>query len=191
MRPASTHAQRSSGRFARRPHKGTHVNIDAETVANDRDYTYRLGALHASLGSPELQLRIVLYLMTTPRAERFPTDTFRIAELTVGTQIPECWLTKYAYLSTFIAEYNQRQSAGGLATIDDGILDLRNELAHGLISTARPRDPSYTLVRFGPARNGVVTVIAQWEMTPDWLSDQIRRVNDALIGINARLMELR
>jgi len=167
------------------------LNSNAEIVANDRDYTYRLGALHASLGSLELQLRIVLYMMTTPRAERLPPERFRIAELTVGTQLPESWLTKYAYLSAFIAEYNQRQAAGGLATIDNGILDLRNELAHGLISTARPNDPSYTLVRIGPAQNGVVTVLAQWEMTPDWLNDQIRRVNDALMSVNTRLMELR
>ena len=121
------------------------MDADAEIVANDRDYTYRLGALHASLGSLELQLRIALYLMTTPRAERLPVGRFRIAELTVGTELPESWLTKFAYLSTFIAEYNQQQTAGGLPTIDAGILDLRNELAHGLISAARPRDPSYTL----------------------------------------------
>jgi hypothetical protein len=189
MPPASTLARRSSGRFARRPHKGTHVNTDAETVANDRDYTYRLGALHASLGTLELALRTTLYLMDTPKADRLP-PTFRIASLAAGAQLPESWLTKWAYLSNFIEEYNKRQLASGLAAIDSSIVDLRNELAHGVISAQTQHDP-FTLVRFGKAQNGVVTVLAQWEMTPDWLSDQIRRVNDALIGINARLMELR
>ena len=166
------------------------MNANADIVANDHDYTYRLGRLHAILGSLELQLRIALYFMTTPRAERLPPETFRIAELTVGTQLPESWLTKFAYLSTLVAKYNERQAADGLATIDAGILDLRNELAHGLISAAGPKDPWYTLVRLGPPQNGVVTVLAQWEMMPDWINDQTRRVNDAVMSVNVRLKEL-
>ena len=59
------------------------MNVDAEIVAYDRAYTYRLGSLHASLGTLELTLRIALYLMATPRAERFPA-TFRIASLALG-----------------------------------------------------------------------------------------------------------
>jgi len=56
----------------------------------------------------ELYLRMAFYWKMTPRAERLPTDTFRITERAVGAQSPECWLTRYSYLSAFIAEYNQR-----------------------------------------------------------------------------------
>jgi hypothetical protein len=76
-----------------------YVNADADAVADDRRYTYLLGGLHASIGALELYLRMALYLMTTPRAERLSTDTF--------TQSPKCWFTRYADLSASIAEYNQ------------------------------------------------------------------------------------
>jgi len=100
-------------------------------------------------------------------------------------------LTKHAFLSEFVAEYNKRQMAAGLATIDVEIVDLRNELAHGLISVASAADPAFTLIRLGKAQDGAVPVIARWEMTADWLRDQCARVNAVLRQVNARLHEVK
>jgi hypothetical protein len=161
-----------------------------DVVEADRAYTYRLGALHAILNSLELSLRIALYFMDTPREQRLPPD-FRIAGLKVGDRLPKSSLTKHAFLSEFVDEYNKRQTAAGLATVDIDIVDLRNELAHGLISATSPGDPTFTLIRLGKAQDGMVPVIARSEMTFDWLGDQCGHLNAVLGQVNARLHELK
>jgi hypothetical protein len=168
---------------------GGGMNMGADVADYDREYQWRLGSLHANLGTLELALRVTLYLMDTPRAERLPY-TFRIAGLGIGSQLPESWLTRWAYLSNFVEEYNKRQLANGLAPVDQGIVDLRNELAHGLISSETPNDP-FTLIRLSRPQNGYVTVLSQWHMTREWIDDQIQRVNRAATIVIARLNELR
>ena len=161
----------------------------SRATAFELGYPERLGRLIADLATLEICLRVVLYLLDTPRPNRRSSD-WRLADLAVGDEIEDCWLTSWSSLSQLVAAYNERETKAGLEPMDAGIPDLRNALAHGCISTPQP-DGLQTLVKFGKATAGKVRVEVKHVMTFEWLAEQTRRTCDATLIVNRRLQELR
>jgi hypothetical protein len=142
-----------------------------------------------SLSSLEVVLRIAVYTMETPAAERFPRE-WRMTSLTEGDRLPKSWLTDWRGLGAVIDAYNEHECGrGGQALVDVGIKDLRDAFAHGRI-LAETLDSPLVLVRFSDIVDGFATVIGRQELTLEWIRDQTRRVNNALSRAHARRQQL-
>lgn len=155
----------------------------------DRDYPVMLGHLFTNLGNLEYALRIALYCMDTPRDQRRPYD-WRIANLNVGEQIEDCWLSGYSYLSELVDAFNARQIAAGKVPVDRGIVDLRNALAHGQISSPGTTG-HFTLIKFGRKSGTTVPVVERHDLTYEWFDRQLRLTNAAHRAVTQRVSELR
>jgi hypothetical protein len=147
-------------------------------------YALALGKLFGNLGSLDVALRAALYA-----AHLSPPGPFRNAQpytsLNVGDQVEENWITKHCYLSDLVSAYNALQGGRPQQTIDPGIVDLRNELAHGFV-TAPAAGGVLTLMKYGKGlASRSLQVTAKVEMTPEWMSEQTARVRDALLKILA------
>jgi hypothetical protein len=147
-------------------------------------YALALGKLFGNLGSLDVALRAALYA-----AHPSIPGPFRNAQpytsLNVGDQVEENWITKHCYLSDLVSAYNTLRSELGRPqqTIDLGIVDLRNALAHGFV-TAPAAGGTLTLMKFGKGRAPrSLQVTAKIEMTPEWMAEQMMRVRDALLKI--------
>lgn len=157
-------------------------------TAYDLIYPEAIGRLIANLATLEFALRVALYLMDTPAAERLPLS-WRYADLNVGDAMPVSWLTDWRYLSQLIETYNTRQLPAELPGVDPGISDLRNALAHGGI-TASGTEP-LSLVKFGWPRDGSVRVCEKHVMTLQWIGSQTERALAAARAVIIRMHELR
>ncbi len=155
----------------------------------DVEYPARLGRLWANLAVLEFALRVVLYLLDTPRDQRHP-PTYRVADLRVGESIPETWITTWENFSPLIAEYNRRCAELGRPRIDTAIGELRNALAHGSISAQSANEPM-TLIRYERPRAGTVRVVNKHVLTLEWLSQQSARVFEAAAMVLRHQQELR
>lgn len=155
----------------------------------DRDYPAVLGRLIANLATLEFSLRVVLYLMDTARDMRRSSD-WRFANLSVGDRMEESWLSQWCYLPELIGNYNQRQASLGLDPIDTGITDIRNAMAHGVI-TAEGNAKPLSCVKFGRPKGGSVTVEGKFALSFDWIGEQTDRVYRAGLSVNQRIQELR
>lgn len=151
-------------------------------------YALALGKLVGNLSSLEFTVRVALYYLETPADQRAPT--FRLADVAVGDTVPETSVTRWAYLSGLVAEFNRYHCDDRPELVlDEGIVDLRNAFAHGLISVEDLASP-LILVKFGSANGGRVPVVAKYTLTEEWMADQIRRVHHAIEAAQRRLDEL-
>jgi hypothetical protein len=169
------------------PHDGLSPNL--QPTQYDHIYPTALGRLFANLATLEFALRVTLYLMDTPAAQRLPL-TWRYADLSVGDEMPKTWLNDWKYLSELIAIYNKRQAGAGLQQIDSGISDMRNALTHGGVASKSDRE-TLTVVKFGRPSGGVSRVLEKHVLTLEWLDLQISRVFGATRCVMARMSELR
>jgi hypothetical protein len=146
--------------------------------------------LLANLSALDLNLRVALYHMDTPRELRRKRG-WLIAEMKLGEEIEKSWMTDDCYLSDLILAYNERQALAGLTQIDTGIRDLRNAMAHGIIMAGSKTSPAATCIKFARPKKGssVTTVEAKYEMTFEWIGEQTRRVLTATAAVNKRLHE--
>jgi hypothetical protein len=169
------------------PHSVAHTKPSAS--AYDLGYAELLGRLVANLTVLEIALRIALYLQETPLDKQLP-DSFRMANLNVGDEMDESWLCNWAPLSAALNAYNKLQVANGKLPIDDGIIDLRNALAHGRI-IAEAQGAPMALIRFERAQAGKVRVTEKHVMSLEWLRAQSARVYAAAASVHNRMWELR
>jgi hypothetical protein len=155
----------------------------------DREYPGKLGKLIANLSTLEFGLRVALYCMDTPREKRRPND-WRLASLNVGDQVEDCWLSSWSYLTGLVGAFNERQTRLGLKTIDSGIADLRNAMAHGVITSVDALDTP-VCVKFGRGKDGIVRVEEKYVLTFEWIGEQTNRVYEAGRFVVGRVQELR
>ena len=147
-------------------------------------YALALGKLFGNLISLDIALRARLY-GAHPAPSGPIRDTQPFTSLNVGDRVEENWITKHCYLSDLVREYNELQDKLGRADrkIDIGIVDVRNALAHGIV-TAPAVGGILTLIKFGgAARSRQVT--EKVDMTLDWMTTQIARVPDALHKVDS------
>jgi hypothetical protein len=153
----------------------------------ERGFQPLLGRLIANLSAFEATLRITLYLIDTPKADWRPMN-WKITDLRVGDVLPKDHLSSFDSLTDLIDAYNDRNANDSAQLIDREIVDLRNALAHGRI-LAPAQYAVLVLTRFGkPDRTtGEVRVIARYELTLDWLDEQVGKVSDASRSLHARM----
>src|SRR5947209_2870741 len=101
-------------------------------------YVIGLGELLRTFQSLEFLLRSFLYEKADPPHTKFP-DNFVIQKLSVGDTVETNAATDFSSLSQLIDRYNKliKPTAPELM-LDPSIVQLRDALAHGRVSTIHP-----------------------------------------------------
>jgi len=142
-----------------------------------------LGALVANLQSLEFVLRAFL-LKDEFRSGYSPSQSVDLDALNKGDTVPLNALTNYDTLSELVRKYNSHPKIPSAnLTIDETLVDIRDAIAHGRVSSPIPSCP-FTLLKFGkPKLNGTVEVEFSATMTERWFKEQINRVKDAFLSV--------
>ena len=144
-----------------------------------------LGQLVGSFQSLEFILRGYLQELPSARPIGIPYGT-DIYAFPAGTELPESELTSYDTLGVLINKFNKEIKKQGLTTIDKkALIDVRDALAHGRVSSSAP-DDTLRLLKFDkPDNKGCVRVVFNQQMTKEWFKDQVKRVNKAILTVHA------
>ena len=142
-----------------------------------------LGKLVGNLQSLEFILRAFLQELPSARPIGIAYGT-GVYAFPVGTELPESELTSYDSLRDLIKSFNAEMQTRGLPTIDQTIVELRDALAHGRVSSCTP-DESMRLLKFSKPCKGFVRVVFNEQMTTDWFRIQIKRVLEAVLAVYA------
>ena len=155
---------------SRRCFWGKKLNID--------EHAKQLGQLLGNFQSLEFILRGFLQALPTARPLGIPygTDTYRFP---IGTELPESELTSYDSLSKLIEKCNAEMSKRGLSGIDPGLVEIRDALAHGRVSSAS-FDDNLRLLKFDRPVDRKVRVVFNEEMTDAWFAAQKKRFYEAI-----------
>jgi hypothetical protein len=145
---------------------------------NEHERACALGRLMVNFHSLEFALRA--FLQGLPGAPGFGLPHgIDVYSFPVGTELPLNEFTNYDSLGTLIRKYNDEMRSRRHSTLDATLIDLRDALAHGRIA-ARWDDPHTRLLKFSKPEGENVRITFNEEMTSEWLSAQVKRVNDAL-----------
>jgi len=140
-------------------------------------YAYRLGALWGRLMSLETLLRLAI----SGGKFALPLDAV------VGDEADVEAVNRWGYLSELVHQYNTiaaSQRPEHMLASGDGIVALRNALAHGIAVSKSPAPP-LRLLKFGKlnATTGRVRVEFAADMTAEWLDQQQRIVQEAVQNV--------
>ena len=149
------------------------------------EHVNHLGGLVGNLQSLEFALRIFLNRQPDARPIGMPYGT-DIYYTPVGSTLPENDLTSYDSLGELIAKFNSVANAKGTKTIDANIVELRDALAHGRVSSALANE-HMRLLKFDRPKGGAVRVVFNQEMNSDWFKGQKTRVYEAIMTVKASL----
>lgn len=151
-------------------------------------YALALGKLVGNLSSLESAVRIALHYLNVPADDRAPT--FGLSDVAVGDTVLLTSVSKWASLGGLIADFNghHRDSRPDLL-LDEGIVDIRNAFAHGMVSAESTTSP-LILLKFGSASGDRVPITAKYTLTEIWMADQVKRVYVAIDKVQSRLDEL-
>ena len=145
-----------------------------------------LGHLMGNLWSLEWMVRNVLYLEGHAPHTPMPGQRLLLTAQ-VGNAFPENALTSYASLTPLLKAFNKTASK----PIDLDLVTLRDTLAHGRVVAGNDEAEHLSLVKFHPPdANHSVVVATRYELTLQWMDEQIIRVGDALDIAIARYKEL-
>jgi hypothetical protein len=150
-------------------------NLDKHSLA--------FGNLMGNILSLEFLLRVFLLKTTDNSDDSFP-EWDRFNELKEGDLITLNAFTKDRYFSEVVSRYNSdsRIKKRGLH-INDSLVDLRNALAHGLISGLNPSPPLRLLHIDFNKKQGVKFIKFSALMTTDWFNKQIVQVRLAMENV--------
>jgi hypothetical protein len=144
--------------------------------AYEQSYALLLGQIFANLQGLEFAVRALLYAKADLPHVEMRKDK-NLYEYRVGEQVPENAMTSYDSLGKLIDRYNKL--AAPERKIDEGIVDLRDALAHGRLASPGSSN-HFWLLKTRREPDGLVTVSFVQEMTEDWLKSQIRRTQAEL-----------
>jgi hypothetical protein len=134
----------------------------------------RTGLILTNLQSLEFALRLFLYEVECARGAT-QSCTFDLKDLRVGDLVPENAFTNYDTLGHLVDKVNAEIQSRGLADrVDRSVVELRDALAHGRVSSVQPQGP-YRVLKFSKPHRGRARVSVAQDMTPEWLSGQVRR----------------
>ncbi|HMK52750.1 MAG TPA: hypothetical protein VK551_09625 [Thermodesulfobacteriota bacterium] len=97
----------------------------------------------------------------------------------VGSELPDNDMTSYDSLTQLLAKFNREMKLRGAPEIDDGLIDLRDALAHGRVSAA-VGDENLRLLKFDKPIDGKVRITFNEVMTEEWFTGQKARVLAAI-----------
>jgi len=143
------------------------------------DIPANIGKIVANLQSLEFALRLILDELQGIHGAGKGTQ-IDFMKLTVGEWVPENYFTNYDTLNQLIQKVNSELHSHGLSErVDDSLVELRDALAHGRVLALNPDGP-YRILKFSKTRDGNVQVTVSVDITPDWLSQQIKRTANEL-----------
>ncbi len=138
----------------------------------------RLGGLLGNFQSLEFVLRV--YLNSLPGARPFGlppgTDLYLFP---VGSDLPENDFTSWDSLGQLITKFNGEMKKKGRDAIDVALVEVRDALAHGRVSTSNPEE-TLRLIKFDKPKNGRVRVTFNEAMSADWFARQTASVLEAI-----------
>ena len=139
------------------------------------EYLIGIGKIVGNLQSLELMIRIFL-ADAHGQAMTFPTAK------DLNTRVPVTYLTNRDSLGPLIDEFNAGLSAAeNQHKVDRTIVDLRDALAHGRVSTL----DQYPLQLFkcGWESGGTVEIEVFLTLDKAWIDQSVQRTRDALKGV--------
>ena len=154
------------------------INIDGL----DR-HALAFGSLMGNILSLEFLLRLFLLKNEGNSEDSFP-EWGKFHELKEGDSITLNAFTRDKYFSNVVQKYNKdsRIEKRGLA-INNTLVDLRNALAHGMISGLNPSPPLRLLHFDFDRKQGIVSVKLNVLLTIQWFNEQIVQVRLAMENV--------
>jgi len=154
-----------------------------------QQHPLNLGKLLVNFQSLELILRAFLFkieeISGSPLAK-----LINFNELREGEEVPENAFTNYDTLKELIEKYNNNPTilAAGLR-IDKTLVDIRDAIAHGRVSSSTPSSPC-RLLKFSRPANNRTKVTFSILLTPEWYNEQLPRVQKAAITVAEALKKM-
>lgn len=148
-------------------------------MSPSKDTPSNIGKIVVNLQSLEFALRLFLdEIQSLPGIAKGAPIEFM--KLTVGEWVPENYFTNYDTLNQLIQKVNSELNSHGLSErVDKSIVELRDALAHGRVLALNPQGP-FRILKFSKPKNGKVQVTVSVDITPDWLSQQIKHTVNEL-----------
>ena len=138
------------------------------------EYREKLGAIVENFHALEFLLRAFLQNQSTAKPLGVPPGT-DIYTVPVGSILPENELTSYDSLGTLIAKFNAVMAAVGQPTVDVTLVDVRDAIAHGRVSS-RTKQGYLRLLKFDQPSSGNVRVVFNEEMNETWFKAETERI---------------
>ncbi len=110
------------------------------------------------------------------------------AQAPVGTVVAAFDMTNYAQLSELVDAFNAKFATGGLFTLENMVVSLRQAIAHGRVFK-RPLDEHFRIVKFPSVRDGKTSVAYNQVMSPEWFAINNKRIRDAIAIVAAAYNE--
>jgi hypothetical protein len=142
-----------------------------EEVAN------KIGMVVINLLGLEYILRAFLYSISNQdkKEQGFSLDPKKLAG---GGYVPENYFTNFDSLKKLIDNVNAKLKSRGITEqIDGSVVELRDAIAHGRLSSDSTNAPLYIL-KFDRPKSGRAMVTTCIEVTPEWLTLQVQHVWD-------------
>ena len=160
------------------------VTHKSQGIALINDYEQLLGSVIANLHSLEFMLRLYLY-----KKRSSPHASFRRGQnftgLLEGATLPINALTDYQTLGDLIKGYNtlvKRRHSD--LEIEQGIVNLRDALAHGRVFVPKSGLP-LQLLKFSKPHNDKVVVTFSATLSSEWLTAQNVYIQKAIVQVRA------
>lgn len=149
------------------------------------EYNIRLGKLVSNLQSLEFILRAFLQQLPDSRPFGVPKGE-DIYQYPIGSELPLNEITSWDSLGELINKHNKFAVSQGEQEIDRSIVELRDALAHGRVSSLSPND-SMHLIKFSKPNNNKVRIEYNEILSLDYLNQQIHRVYNAIMIVKEKL----
>lgn len=138
-------------------------------VNPDEQATY-IGKILGNLQGLELMLRLFLYEKTGPQ-----DTTLHLENLEKDDWVQENPITNYNSLRVLVKKVNEQlENLGVSDRLDDSLVDLRDTIAHGRVTSLHPQGPC-RLLKFSRPMNGQVQVTTAITLSSRWLKEQLKR----------------
>ncbi len=170
-------------------YRGVRAKIRTIIMNNQEKMQQNIGRLISNLQSLEFVLR--LFLVEINR-KRNSSEIIKgeINNYKVGEEINENPFTNYDSLKEIINKVNAILLKENIKDqIDLSLVNTRDAFAHGRISSLNPEGP-FRLLKFSKPIDGKVKVTMSFDITLEWLSDQINKTYSETIklgGISEKL----
>ena len=138
------------------------------------DYQRNLGRLVQNLQALEFVLRAFLVNLSGPG----PNYGVDFNAWQVGESVPEDAFTNYDSLGVLIDKFNEavRQHDDSFVLARRHVVDLRDALAHGRVSSSDPSLSPMRLLKFSPPRQGAVEVTYASDVDGAWFLEEALKV---------------
>jgi hypothetical protein len=153
------------------------------------EHFFSLGKLWSNYHSLEFLLRAYI-LEKSGVGIGLPHGT-DIYSFTAGKELPESPLTNYDSLANLIKKYNSYiEISDKTLALDISLIDIRDALAHGRVSTDEEHKP-LRIIKFDKPKDGKVRIVFNQEMNKQWFDSETKHVFNAVGKVYTAIKKLR